>query len=37
MSLIHKVSLVIQTSNAMRFNDNPVPPEPTFKGACFDR
>ena len=31
MSLIHKESLVIQTSNAIRFNDNPASPEPTYK------
>ena len=36
MSLIHKVSLVIQTSNAMRFNDNLAPLEPTYKGGCFE-
>jgi len=28
---------VIQTSNAMRFNDNPAPPEPTYKEGHFDR
>ena len=35
MSFIHKANLLIQTSNAMRFNDNPAPPEPTCKGECF--
>ena len=35
MSLIHKASLLIQTSNAMRFNDNPAPPEPTYNEESF--
>ena len=35
MCLIHKTSLVIQTSNAMRFNDNSASPEPTYKGGSF--
>jgi len=35
MSLINKVSLVIQTSNAMRFNDNHASPEPTYKGGAL--
>ena len=35
MSFIHKATLLIQTSNAMRFNDNPAPPKLIFKGECF--
>ena len=35
MSLIHKESLVIQTSNVMRFNDNPATPEATYKGGAL--
>jgi len=35
MSLIHKAFLLIQTSNAMKFNDNLAPPEPTYKGGVL--
>ena len=35
MFFIHKANLLIQTSNAMRFNDNPAPLEPICKGECF--
>jgi len=35
MPLINKASLVIQTSNAMRFNDNPAPPESTYKEGAL--
>ena len=35
MSLIHKASLLIQTSNAMIFNEYPTPQERTYKVGFF--
>jgi len=35
ISLIHKASLMIQTPNAIRFNDKPAPPEPTNKDGAL--
>ena len=35
MSMIHKASFLIQTSNAMRFNYNTAPLEPTYKGVTL--